>query len=91
MNERIIDEGAILSQCVFDVDNRFVDLTLRPAPVGSGIGRSVIPMASGRAFILKLTDTSNDKASDCEIELFLTRVDLRTVVNRLTNILDKRD
>ena len=71
-----MDESVIFSQCVFDVDNRYIDLTLNPT-------------FDGRAFTLTMHDASNDKVSDAEIKLHLTRVDLRTVVNRLTNILDK--
>ena len=73
-----MDESVIFSQCVFDADNWFVDLSIRPTP-------------DDNAFILKLTDTSNDKVLDSEIELFLTSADLKTVINRLTNILDKRE
>ena len=73
-----MDESVIFSQCVFDVDNRYIDLTLNPT-------------SDGRAFTLTMHDASNDKVSDAEINLCLTRVDLRTVINRLTNILDKRE
>ena len=73
-----MDESVIFSQCVYDADNWFVDLSIRPRP-------------DDNAFILKLTDTSNDKVSDSEINLCLTRVDLRTVITRLTNILNKRE
>ena len=73
-----MDESVIFSQCVFDVDNHYVDLTLNPTP-------------DSRAFTLTMFDSSNDSASNIEIKLHLTRVDLRTVINRLTNILDKRE
>ena len=71
-------EGAIFTQCVYDVDNRYIDLTLNPT-------------SDGRAFTLTMHDTSNDKVSDSEINLCLTKVDLKTVITRLTNILDKRE
>ena len=77
-------EGAIFSTCAYDTDNRYIDLTLNPT-------------SDGRAFTLAMYDTSNkyDTSNNWEpnvaIELHLTRVDLRTVVNRLTNILDKRE
>ena len=73
-----MDESVIFSQCVFDADNWFVDLSIRPTP-------------DGRAFTLTMHDASNDKVSDAEINLCLTRVDLRTVITRLTNILNKRE
>ncbi len=61
----------IFSQCVYDVDNRYVDMSIRPA-----IG--------GDAFILTLTDTSNIENTGSEIELYLTRDDLKLVIERLT-------
>lgn len=67
-------EGAIFTQCVYDVDNRYVDLI-------------VSPVSDGKAFTLKLTDTSNDWVSNVEIELFLTSADLWMVIDRLTTIL----
>jgi hypothetical protein len=71
-------EGAIFSTCAYDIDNRYIDLTLNPT-------------YDGRAFTLAMYDTSNNWEPNVAIELHLTRVDLRTVVNRLTNILDKRE
>ena len=70
-------EGAIFSTCD-GADNRYIDLTLNPT-------------SDGRAFTLAMYDTSNNWEPNVAIELHLTRVDLRTVVNRLTNILDKRE
>ena len=71
-----IDRSAIFSHCVYDVDNRYVDLTLRPAAVYSG------------AFMLTMTDTSNNAEMDMLIELFLTEEDLKKVIERLTKVLE---
>ena len=71
-----IDHGAIFQQCVYDADNRFVDLTLRPAAVYSG------------AFMLTMTDTSNDAEMDMMIELYLTEENLKKVIERLTKVLE---
>lgn len=64
----------IFSQCVYDVDNRYVDMTIRP-------------VFDGKAFILTLADTSNIKNTDSEIELYLTRENLKFVIDRLTKLL----
>jgi cyclopropane fatty-acyl-phospholipid synthase-like methyltransferase len=71
-----IDYSAIFSQCVYDVDNRYVDLTLRPDATYS------------RAFTLTMTDTSNDAEMDMMIELFLTEENLKKVIDRLTKVLE---
>ncbi len=71
-----IDHGAIFQQCVYDADNRFVDLTLRPAAVYSG------------AFMLTMTDTSNNAEMDMMIELYLTEENLKKVIERLTKVLE---
>jgi hypothetical protein len=71
-----IDEGAIFSQCVFDVDNRFVDLTIRE-------------VFEGAAFMLTATDTSDHEENNTEIEVYLTRENLRLVIDRLTRVLEK--
>ena len=73
-----MDESVIFSQCVFDADNRYADLTLRPTSDNS-------------IFILIMSDISGDEEYDCEIKLHLTRVELRTVIDRLTNILEKNN
>jgi hypothetical protein len=70
-----IDKSAIFSQCVYDVDNRYVDLSLLPA--------------FGDSFMLSMTDTSNDEQHDTEIEIFLTRENLKTVIDRLTEVLNE--
>ncbi len=61
----------IFSRLVYDVDNRYVDLCIRK-------------VYDGEAFILTMTDTSNDENSGSEIELYLTRENLKLVINRLT-------
>lgn len=66
----------IYSQCVYDADNHYVNLDIRP-------------VYDGEAFMLTLIETSNDRESDTEIEMYLTKEDLKTVINRLTKVLDK--
>ena len=70
-----INHGAIFQQCVYDADNRFVDLTLRP-------------VFNSRAFTLTMTDTSNDEELDMMIELYLTEENLKKVIDRLTKVLE---
>jgi hypothetical protein len=65
----------ILSKIVYDVDNRYVDLSIRTS------------LGGGDAFILTMSDTSNDEESDSEIELFLTRKNLQLVIDRLSEAL----
>ena len=60
----------ILSQCVYDVDNRYVNMYIRPG--------------FGGGFILKMDDTSDDENSDEEVEMFLTNDDLKTIIDRLS-------
>ena len=71
-----IDHGAIFQQCVYDADNRFVDLTLRPVAVNS------------RTFTLTMTDTSNDAEMDMMIELYLTEENLKKVIDHLLKVLE---
>ena len=61
----------IFSQCVYDVDNRYVDMSIRT-------------VFDGKAFMLTLADTSNIENTDSEIELYLTRDNLKLVIERLT-------
>jgi hypothetical protein len=67
------DKSAIFSECVYDVDNRHVDLSLHRV---------------GSAFMLSLTDTSNDGECDNVIELYLSKENLRLVIDRLTKVLE---
>ena len=73
-----IDRSAIFSQCVYDVDDRYVDLTLRP------------DAAYSRAFMLTMTDTSNNAEMDMLIELYLTENDLKNIIDRLTWVLNNQ-
>lgn len=66
----------IFSKCVYDVDRRYVDLSVRE-------------VFDGNAFMLTLTDTSSNEESDSEIELYLTKDDLQLVIDRLTRVLEK--
>lgn len=66
----------IFSHCVYDVDNRYVDLEIRT-------------LFDGAAFMLTLSDTSDDEESNEEIELYLTKEDLKNVIDRLTEVLEK--
>ena len=70
-----IDKTVIFSECVYDVDNRYVDM-------------SIHPVYDGKAFVLILADTSNIENTDSEIELYLTRENLKLVIDRLTGVLD---
>jgi hypothetical protein len=70
-----IDKSAIFSQCVYDVDNRYVDVRIEPA--------------FGNSFVLTITDTSNEEELDTEIELFLTKENLKIVIDRLTKVLEE--
>jgi hypothetical protein len=69
-----IDKSAIFSQCVYDVDNRFVDVRIEPT--------------FGDSFMLIISDTSDAEELDTEIELFLTRENLKIVIDRLTEVLE---
>jgi len=61
----------IFSSCVYDVDNRYVDMYIRPVYKGS--------------FMLTVSNTEN---TDSEIELYLTKEDLKLVIDRLTEVLE---
>ena len=63
----------IFSRCVYDVDGRYVDMEIRPI--------------NGGTFMLKMSDTSNEEEFDTEVELYLTKEDLRKVIDRLTEVL----
>ena len=70
-----IDKTVIFSECRYDVDNRYVDM-------------SIHSVYDGQAFVLILADTSNIENTDSEIELYLTRENLKLVIDRLTGVLD---
>lgn len=65
----------IFSKCVYDVDNRYVDLSIRS-------------VYSNEAFFLVLSDTSDDQESDTEIEMYLTKEDLKLIIDRLSKELE---
>ena len=65
----------IFSRLVYDVDNRYVDLEIRSE-------------YDGAAFMLTMTDTSDEKDYAGEIELYLTRADIQLVIDRLTKVLE---
>lgn len=65
----------ILSRCVYDVDNRYVDLSIRS-------------VFGNEAFMLVLSDTSDDQESDTEIEMYLTKEDLKLIIDRLSKELE---
>jgi glycine cleavage system regulatory protein len=72
MNEQ---EVFSFSRCVYDVDNRYVDLSLRK------VGNEV--------FVLIMSDTSNDEQFDQEIDVHLTATDLRHIIEHFTKALEK--
>ena len=76
----MIDTEQIYSQCVYDVDNRYVDLRLKSC--------GYCYMGS---FWLIMSDTSNDPKLDQEISIFLTPDDLREVIASLTEALEKNE
>lgn len=61
----------IFSSCVYDVDNRYVDMYIRPVYKSS--------------FMLTVSNTEN---TGSEIELYLTKEDLKLVIDRLTAVLE---
>ena len=70
-----IDKSTIFSQCVYDVDNRFVDVRIEPA--------------FGNSFMLIITDTSDQEEFNTDIELFLTKENLKIIIDRLTKVLEE--
>ena len=76
----MIDTEQIYSQCVYDVDNRYVTLRLK--------SHGVSQMGS---FWLIMSDTSNDTKLDQEISIFLTPGDLREVIASLIEASEKNE
>ena len=76
----MIDTEQIYSQCVYDVDNRYVYLRLK----SYGVSQS-------GSFSLSMTDTSDDSNFDQEISIFLTPDDSREVIASLTEVLEKNE
>ena len=65
----------LYSECVYDVDNHFVDLEIRPS-------------YSGQTFVLSLRDSSLAKDTDSEIRMFLSNDALKSIIDRLTEVLE---
>jgi hypothetical protein len=76
----MIDTEQIYSQCVYDVDNRYVILRLK----NCGVSQS-------GSFWLTMTDTSDDSKLDQEISIFLTPGDLREVIASLIEASEKNE
>ena len=74
------DTEQIYSQCVYDVDNRYVTLRLK----SYGVSQS-------GSFSLSMTDTSDDSKLDQEISIFLTPDDLREVIASLIEASEKNE
>ena len=62
----------ILTQCVYDVDNHYVHLSIRDA------------YDDGKAFLLILNE-SRDDTDDNTIDMYLTREDLQFIIDQLTH------
>ena len=60
----------IISQLRYDVDNRYVSMKIRDG--------------FGGGFVLEISDTSNNKDLDEEIDMFLTKDDLKTIIDCLS-------
>ena len=69
----------ILTQCVYDVDNHYVDLSIRDA------------YDDGKAFLLILNESRDDTDDnwDNTIDMYLTREDLQFIIDQLTHVLQK--
>ena len=80
MELMMIDTEQIYSQCVYDVDNRYVNLRLK----SYGVSQS-------GSFSLSMTDTSDDPKFDKEISIFLTPGDLREVIASLIEASEKNE
>ena len=64
----------IYSQCVYDVDNHYVDINIREV---------------GTSFVLTVSETSDDEAHDSEIEIYLTKDNLESIILRLSEVTKK--
>ena len=69
----------ILTQCVYDVDNHYVDLSIMDA------------YDDGKAFLLILNESRDDTDDnwDNTIDMYLTREDLQFIIDQLTQVLQK--
>ncbi len=66
----------IYSQCIFDVDGRYVDMDIEVKN-------------DGKSFYLTVTDTSNDESTDQSVEFYVSRKDLELIVERMQKVLEK--
>ena len=64
----------IYSQCVYDVDNHYVDINIREV---------------GSSFVLTVSETSDYEAHDSEIEIYLTKDNLESIILRLSEVTKK--
>ncbi len=60
----------IYSQCIFDVDGRYVDMDIEVKN-------------DGKSFYVTVTDTSNDESTDQSVEFYVSRKDLELIVERM--------
>lgn len=65
----------LFSRCVFDVDNRYVDLIIRRTSMKNLLA-------------LTMSDTSNYEEYNAEIELYLTTEELGILIERLNGALN---
>ncbi len=66
----------IYSQCIFDVDGRYVDMDIEVKN-------------DGKSFYVTVTDTSNDESTDQSVEFYVSRKDLELIVERMQKVLEK--
>lgn len=66
----------IYSQCIFDVDGRYVDMDIEVKN-------------DGKSFYVTVTDTSNDESTDQLVEFYVSRKDLELIVERIQKVLEK--
>jgi hypothetical protein len=69
-------EGTIFSQCIVDVDNRYVDISLTPNK-----------LYQNQVFLLKVSDTSSNGSGDIIVELLLTRSQVELIAHRMQSML----
>jgi hypothetical protein len=67
------------SRCVYDVDNRYVDVMLMESDGSPG------------AFVLQMSDTSNDPELDTEIDVHMSLPELKHIVEHLTKVVENAE
>lgn len=65
----------LYSECIYDVDNRYIDLEISPS-------------WHEQAFVLSMRDSSINEDTDSEIKMFLSKDTLKIVIDRLTEVLE---